>query len=268
MNHHGNKNIIKQCIVEFFGTGLITFFGIGSLAASKFNYVDLNQFEISCICGLAVSISIYFSAAISEAHLNPAITIFFWLSSRFNKKHVLPYIISQIFGSICFTMLIYLLYHNSLILFEYHNNSFKETQKIFNVISIFCIYPNYQNSFIFDFLTETFSTALFTIILLQLNSKTNHCYFKNTSFVPILIGILVFMINIVVNPLTNISLNPARDLGPKIFLSLTGYDVLSLTNSNNLLYCLIPIIGPILGANVGGWTYKIFIEDYFFKKNK
>lgn len=90
MNFYRKKNIIKQCFVEFFGTGLIIFFGTGCLAASKLTNVNFNQFEISCIWGLGVSISIYFSSAISGAHLNPAITIFFWLSSKFNKKKVLP----------------------------------------------------------------------------------------------------------------------------------------------------------------------------------
>lgn len=59
------------------------------------------------------------------------------------------------------------------------------------------------------------------------------------------------------NPLSNISLNPARDLGPKIFLSLMGWGALSFTGgNNNILYCFIPIIGPIIGSNLGGWIHK------------
>lgn len=265
MNLNRKKNIITQCIAEFFGTGLIIFFGTGCIAASKLTNINFSQFEISCIWGLGVSISIYFSSSISDAHLNPAITIFFWLSSKFNKKKVLPYIVSQIFGALFFTMLIYYLYYNLLISFEKDNNIIRGTQESINIASIFCIYPNYKNSFIRNSIIEIFTTALFVMILLQFNSKKNNYFLHHSSISPILIGILVFMINIVISPLDNISLNPARDLGPKIFLSLTGWGFLSFTGGKNCLCFLIPTIGPILGANLGGWTHKMLIENYIFK---
>ncbi|QCI17702.1 aquaporin family protein [Buchnera aphidicola (Acyrthosiphon lactucae)] len=262
MNIYRKKNLIKKCFVEFFGTGLVVFFGIGSLAALKLKNIDFNQFEISCIWGFAVSISIYFSSSISGAHLNPAITIFFWLSSKFHKRKVLPYIVSQIFGSFFFTMLIYYLYNNLLISFESKNNIIRGTQESLNLASIFCVYPNCQNSFIFNFMIEILSTALFMIILLEFNNKNNNYFLYNKSIIPILIGLLVCMINLVISPLNNISLNPARDLGPKIFLSLTGWGIFSFTGGNeNILCCLIPIIGPILGTNLGGWIHKLLINN-------
>lgn len=262
MNIYRKKNIIKECFFEFFGTGLVIFFGIGCSAASKLTHVGFNQFEISCIWGLGVSISMYFSSSISGAHLNPAITIFLWLSSKFNQRKVLPYILSQLLGSFFFTMVIYYLYNHLLISFENKNNIIRGTQESLNLASIFCVYPNYENSFIRDFMIETFSTALFMIIILEFNNKKNNYFLYNKSIIPILIGILVCMMNLVINPLNNISLNPARDLGPKIFLSLTGWGFLSFTGGNhNILYCLIPSIGPILGANLGGWIHKILINN-------
>ncbi|QCI20442.1 aquaporin family protein [Buchnera aphidicola (Brachycaudus cardui)] len=266
MNFYTKKNILKQCIVEFFGTGLIIFFGTGCLLASKLTNIYLNSFEISFIWGLAVSISIYFSSSISGAHLNPAITIFFWLSCKIHKKKVLPYIISQIFGAFFFTMLIYFLYYRELVSFINHNNIIIGSQESLNLASIFCIYPNFNNSFIRNAIIEVFTAAFFMIILLQLNNKKNNKLLYNSSIRPILIGILVFMINLSISPINNISLNPARDLGPKIFLSLIGWGVFSFTGgSNNFLYFLIPAIGPIIGINLGGWTYKILMNNDFLK---
>jgi len=252
--------------MEFFGTGLVVFFGIGSVAASQLTNVHFNPFEINCIWGIAVSISIYLSFSISGSHLNPAITIFFWLSGKFNKKKVLPYIISQILGSFFFAMLIYYLYSTLLIAFEQKNNITRGTDQSFLSASIFCVYPKYENSLIFDFMIEILSTALFMIILLELNNKNNNYFLKNRSIIPIIIGLLVFMINLVMHPLGNISLNPARDLGPKILLSLTGWGTLSFTGGNkNFIYCLIPTIGPILGANLGGWIHKMLIDNKTLK---
>lgn len=192
-----------------------------------------------------------------------------WLSSNFNKSKVLPYIISQIFGSFFFTILIYFLYYDVLIEFEKKHNIIRGTQESLNLASIFCVYPNYQNSFVYDLIIEIFSTALFMIILLEFNNKKNNFFLYHSSIVPILIGALVCMINLVITPLNNISLNPARDLGPKIFLSITGWGFFSFTGGNkNFLYCLIPLIGPILGANLGGWIHKKILVKNFFDKNK
>ncbi|ACL30114.1 MIP/aquaporin family protein [Buchnera aphidicola str. APS (Acyrthosiphon pisum)] len=262
MNIYRKKNIIKKCFMEFFGTGLVMFFGIGCLAASKLTNANFTQFEISCIWGFGVSIAIYFSSSISGAHLNPAVTIFFWLSSKLNKRKVLPYIISQTLGSFFFTMLTYYLYNNLLISFERNNNVVRGTQESLNLASIFCVYPNYNNSFIYDFIIEIFSTALFILIVLEFNNRNSNYFLYNRSVAPILTGFLVCMINLVINPLNNISLNPARDLGPKILLSLTGWGLFSFTGGNdNILYCFIPIMGPILGANLGGWIHKTLINN-------
>jgi len=158
-------------------------------------------------------------------------------------------------------MIVYYFYNNLLISFEKTNNIVRGTKESINLASIFCVYPNYNNSFISDFIIEIFSTAFFMIVLLEFNNRDNYCLHKK-SIAPILIGILVFMINLVINPLNNISLNPARDLGPKIFLSLNGWGILSFTGGNhNILYCLIPSIGPILGANLGGWIHKKLIDN-------
>lgn len=257
MNIYRKKNIIKKCIFEFLGTGLIIFFGISCIAISKLTNIQFNTFEISCIWGLSVSISMYLTSTISGAHLNPAITILFWLSNKFNKRKVLPYIASQILGSFFFTILVYYCYSQLLTIFIQQHNIIIGTRESIDVANIFCIYPNYNNSFLYDTIVEIFANTLFIIILLEFNNKKYNFLLQNKFIKPILVGILISIINLVMNPLSNISLNPARDLGPKIFLSLIGWGTLSFTGGNsNLLYCLIPTIGPILGVNLGGWIYK------------
>ncbi|AEO08103.1 MIP/aquaporin family protein [Buchnera aphidicola] len=257
MNICRKKNIIKKCIFEFLGTGVIIFFGLSCLAVSKLTNIKLNQLEISCIWGLSVAISIYFTSTTSGSHLNPAITIFFWLFSKFNKKKVLPYVISQILGSFCFTIIVYYFFSHTLNAFIKKHNIIIGTIESMDLAYIFCVYPNYHKSVIYDSIIEIISNILFIIILLELNKKKYIFFLKYKFMIPMLIGCVICIINLVINPFSNISLNPARDLGPKIFLSLMGWGTLSFTGgNNNILYSFIPNICPIVGVNLGGWIYK------------
>ncbi|MDE5285987.1 MAG: aquaporin, partial [Buchnera aphidicola] len=88
-----------------------------------------------------VSISIYFSYKISGAHLNPALTIFLWLSSQLHQEKVLPYIISQISGAFFFTMLFYFFDYNILIAFEKKHEIIRGTKNSLELASIFCAFP-------------------------------------------------------------------------------------------------------------------------------
>jgi len=257
-----DQKILKQCFVEFIGTGLIIFFGVNSFAISKLTNFHLNYYQISFIWGLGVSIAMYFSFSISGAHLNPAITIFLWLSSQFNKKKVIPYIISQISGTFFFSIIIYFIYYDSLNLLEHKYNIIRGTKESLKLASIFCFFPNDNFNFISDFILEIFFCTIFIIILMKINEK--NIFFPSYNFVnPIFIGILIMIINLLSSSYNNITLNPARDLGPRIFLSLIGWGKLAFTGGNNNLfypYFLIPTFAPILGINFGGWIYIIYIK--------
>ncbi|QFQ32134.1 MIP/aquaporin family protein [Buchnera aphidicola] len=262
MNIRSKKNIFQQCIFEFLGTGLIIFFGTGFLAASKLTNFYFNKYEISLIWGFAVSFSIYLSISISGAHLNPAITIFFWLFYKFNKHKVFPYIISQISGAFFFITLIYYIYYKILISFEKKYNIVRGTQESLQLASIFCVYPQKNCIFVREFIINTIISIIFIIILMKINDKKIFFVIKS-KFNPCLIGILVMIINISLGSQNNITLNPAHDLSARIFLSLIGWGKVAFTGSSNSYfpYFLIPIISSIFGINLGGWIYKKFTNN-------
>lgn len=111
-----------QCIAEFLGTGLLIFFGVGCVAALKVAGATFGQWEISIIWGLGVAMAIYLTAGVSGAHLNPAVTIALWLFACFDKRKVVPFIISQIAGAFCAAALVYGLYYNLFLDFEQTNH--------------------------------------------------------------------------------------------------------------------------------------------------
>jgi glycerol uptake facilitator protein len=54
-------------------------------------------------------------------------------------------------------------------------------------------------------------------------------------------------------------LNPARDLGPRIFSSLAGWRGVPFT-TNGLGWLTVYIIAPIVGGLFGGGIYRVFFR--------
>lgn len=118
MSQTASSTLKGQCIAEFLGTALLIFFGVGCVAALKLAGASFGQWEISIIWGLGVAMAIYLTAAISGAHLNPAVTIALWLFACFDRRKVLPYIVAQVAGAFCAAALVFGLYYNLFIDFE------------------------------------------------------------------------------------------------------------------------------------------------------
>src|SRR5471032_2807959 len=122
MSQTMSSTLKGQCIAEFLGTGLIIFFGAGCVAAMKLAGATFGQWEISIIWGLGVAMAIYLTAAISGAHLNPAVTVALCLFANFEGRKVLPYIVAQVAGAFCAAALVYGLYYNLFFDFEQSHN--------------------------------------------------------------------------------------------------------------------------------------------------
>ncbi|XBC42070.1 MAG: MIP/aquaporin family protein [Buchnera aphidicola (Meitanaphis elongallis)] len=254
--------LLIQCISEFFGTGLIIFFNSSYIASLRLTHGFNNSWKISVILGLSTCIAIYLSLFISGAHLNPIITLSFFLFFNFNKKKIIPYILSQILGSFCFSAIVYKLYYDLLIKFEAQNKILRGSLDSLNLASIFSCFPNKNISMLQIFIIETIITFIFILIIIFLNDHENFFVFKIT-FSPILVGILVFLINFIVSPFTNFILNPAHDIGSRTFIYLSGWGKIVFTNGSNITHFFIPILGTMLGSVMSVYFYK-YIKKYIF----
>jgi len=59
---------------------------------------------------------------------------------------------------------------------------------------------------------------------------------------------------------SNFAVNPARDLGPRIFCMLAGYGGEVFTAFSG--YFIIPVAGPFLGGLLGATLYQFLIGFY------
>lgn len=260
MSQNMSSTIKGQCIAEFLGTGLIIFFGAGCVAALKLAGASFGQWEISIIWGLGVSMAVYLTAAISGAHLNPAITIALCLFANFEGRKVVPYIIAQVAGAFCAAALVYALYYNLFLDFEQSHNMVRGSVASLDLAGIFSTYPNPHISVWQALLVETVITAILMALILALADDGNGV--PRGALAPLLIGLLIAVIGASMGPLTGFALNPARDFGPKLFAYFAGWGKVAFTGARDIPYFLVPIFGPLIGACLGAVGYKALISNH------
>ncbi|OOF66728.1 MIP/aquaporin family protein [Rodentibacter caecimuris] len=255
-----DKSLKANCIGEFLGTALLIFFGVGCVAALKVAGANFGQWEISIMWGMGVALSVYATAGLSGAHLNPAVTIALWKFACFDGKKVLPYIISQVLGAFSAAALIYFLYRNLFIDFETANHIVRGTPESLSLAGTFSTYPHPSLGFVQAFIVEMVITAVLMALILALTDDGNGV--PRGPLAPLLIGVLIAVIGGSLGPLTGFAMNPARDFGPKLFAMFAGWGELAMTGGRDIPYFIVPIIAPIVGALVGAWGYNRFVNKH------
>ena len=235
------------------GTGLLIFFGAGCVAALVLAGVSLGQWEISIIWGLGVSIAIYVTAGVSGAHLNPAVTLALMAHRDFAKSKVLPYIISQTLGAFSSAGLVYFIYKNLFIAYEKGHNIVRGSVESLATAGVFSTYPNPHIDNFQAFIVEMIITAVLMMTILAVGDDNNGGPKGHSS--AILVGIVIAVIGSSFGPLTGFAMNPARDFGPKMFAYLAGWGKVALTGGMANPYFWVPILGPIVGAQLGALIY-------------
>lgn len=255
---HATSTLKGQCIAEFLGTATILFFGAGCVAAFKVAGAAFGQWEISIVWGIAVAMAIYLSAGISGAHLNPAVSIAFWLFANFEGRKVIPYILAQTAGAFCAAALVYGLYSSLFIDYEQTHQIVRGSVESLDTAGVFSTYPNAHISVGNAFMVEAVITAVMVALIMALTDDGNGL--PCGPLAPLLIGLLIAVIGAAMGPLTGFALNPARDFGPKLFAFLAGWGEVAFTGARDIPYFLVPVFGPILGAIVGAFSYRTLIS--------
>jgi len=249
-----------QCIAEMLGTGLLVFFGVGCVAAYKVAGASFSQWEISVIWGLGVAMAIYLTAGISGAHLNPAVTLAFCLFTGFERRKVLPYIVAQVLGAFCGAALVYGLYTNLLADYEQTHHIVRGSLDSLPLAGIFSTYPDSHLGLIQAFGVEMVITAVMMAMIIALSDEGNGI--PRGPLAPLLIGLLIAVIGASMGPLTGFALNPARDLGPKIFAAAAGWGRIAFTGGYTVPYFLVPLCAPVVGALLGAWGYRRLVAPH------
>jgi len=225
----------KKYIAELLGTFALVFIGCGSavIAGSHVGFLG-----ISFAFGLTVLAMVYAIGSISGCHINPAITIAMLVAGKIKAKDGIAYIISQCIGAVIGSALL-MVVAKGLPAYSVAANGLG--QNGFGAKS-----PD-GYSMMACFLAEVILTALFLFVIFGSTSKN-----APQGFAGISIGLSLVLIHIVGIPITGTSVNPARSLGPAIFV---GGEALSQV----WLFWVAPVIGAVLAALI--WKFVLEEKD-------
>ena len=219
---------LKSYFAEFLGTFILVFIGTGAVVTALSMGNGLTVAGILLIAltfGLTLSAIIYALGPISGAHVNPAVSIGAWIAGKFKGIHVIPYIIAQLLGAVIASFFIVLLVGTS-----------------------FGIGANTIGGFGLEsaIIVEIILTMLFVIVILQSTSNENE---NAKNHAALAIGFFLAVSHLFAIPISGSSLNPARSFGPAVVMG--GLPLQQLW---------IYFVGPIIGALIGAFIFRFFLD--------
>ena len=216
----------NRVAAECFGTFCLVFGGVGSavLAGSRIGNVG-----VSLAFGLALLAMVYTIGPISGCHVNPAVTLGVLIARKIRGRDALAYIASQILGAIIGAAVILFIARGALGGYDLGGglgaNGFGAHSP-----------GGYSLGAAFG--AEVVLTMLLVITVLGATDIK-----APVGFAGIAIGLVLTLIHLVGIPITNTSVNPARSIGPAVFVG--DWAIAQLW-----LFIVAPLIGAVAAAGI------------------
>ncbi|MDH4473278.1 MAG: aquaporin [Fluviicola sp.] len=207
---------MKKYLAEIIGTFALVFCGTGAIIINQESHGVITHVGVAITFGLIVSAMIYTVGDISGAHLNPAVTIAFWVSGSFPLRNVLPYIFSQATGAFLASFVLKFL--------------FPLNDKLGATLP--------AGSPMQSFVLELILTFILMFVILHVAKGSK----EQGMFAGVAIGGVVLLEAMFAGPICGASMNPIRSISPAFV-------------SGHLEHIWVYITAPIAGAiiAVGCW---------------
>ena len=250
--------LMRELLAEFLGTFILITFGVGVVAQVVLSRQTAGTFlSINIAWGLAVTMGCYVSAGVTGAHLNPAVTVALAVRRGFPWSKVLPYSLAQVAGAFVASAVVYFTYHEALNAFD---GGVRQVLGPQGTAGIWATYPQpFLSVFPGGVIDQIVGTALLVGVIFGISDSRNSP--APAGLAPVVVGLLVVLIGATFGFNAGYAINPARDFGPRLFTAVAGWGGGVFTASNGWWW--VPIVAPIIGGIVGGWTYDFFVGGRF-----
>jgi glycerol uptake facilitator protein len=252
--------LLGQMLAEFLGTLVLIALGDGVVAmvtlfgsSAPGEVIKGGYTNITLGWGLAVLMGICVAGRVSGAHLNPAVTLALAVFRSFPWPKVVPYVLAQLTGAFAGAALVYV---NYLPAFRKFDPDLSKTA------SVFTTFPAFPDAcWGFGLLEQVIGTALLVGLIFAISDPANQATLP--SLQPLFVGLVVVAIGVSWGGMHGYAINPARDLGPRLFTAAAGF---KNTGFGDHAWGA-PIAGPLLGGLLGAVTYDRLIRPFLPPKN-
>lgn len=228
---------MKKYVAEFIGTAVLVIFGCGSAVAANTLLTSMGLIPalafstllIAFAFGLSVMAMAYCIGNISGCHINPAVSVGMFVSGRMSGKDFVGYVIAQFLGGIAGAAILMGICGTDNGLGQ---NGYLESSAL-------------GTSMIGAILVEVIATFVFVFVILGVTSKK-----ENSTVSGLVIGLTLTLVHIFAIPFTGTSVNPARSLGPALFV---GGEALSQV--------WVFIVAPFLGAALAAIAWDLLAKE-------
>ena len=255
---------MKGFIGEMLGTFILTLFGCRSVVVAVLFGEDNSIFQIGLVWGIGVTLAIFLTRHICNAHLNPAVSVAMVVAGRMKAKMLPGYLLAQIAGGIMAGAMLYILFGPSIEQYELTHEIVRGTTASVDTARMFGeFYPNPGDaiatvSLPLAMLAEGFGTMMLALFIFGLTEDCNVGK-PSSDLQPLFIGLTVSSIIFFVAPLTQAGLNPARDFGPRVVAWLMGWGSAALPDAVGGWFWVY-ILAPILGGTIAALLFKYILE--------
>lgn len=229
-------------IAELLGSTLLIALGNGVVAnvlLNKTNGQNAGWIVITFGWCIAVFVGVYTSAAVSGAHLNPAVTIALAIAGKFSWADVPMYLLAQVIGTFIGSLMVWLMYRKH----------FEATPDAATKRSVFCTGPAIR-SLPSNLLTEALATFVFVTAVLHLTGPES----KLGSIDALPVALVVLGVGLSLGGPTGYAINPARDFGPRLFHAVMPIQGKGDSDWN---YAWVPVLGPMIGGASAAFVYGL-----------
>jgi aquaporin Z len=218
-------------LAEAIGTMVLMLVGPGSaiLAADA-----MGTLGVALAFGLVLLVMAYTIGHVSGCHINPAVTLGFWLSKKIDSATALIYMAAQVVGAIVGGLLLYLITENGDLdkTGVFAANGWGDTiGSPFGIGSVIIV--------------EILFTGLLVFVVLGTTTKGFPAGFGGLAA-----GLTLGMIHIATIPVDNTSVNPARSIGAAVF-----------AGSDHLAQLWAFIVFPLVGGALGLLAHRLLHGD-------
>ena len=218
---------MSRYFAEFVGTFVLVFCGCGSavLAGDKIGFLG-----VSFAFGLALLAMVYTIGHVSGCHINPAVSLGLFITKKMDRRYFGGYVAAQILGAIVASACL-------LVIAKGIPTGYDASAMGFAANGYDLHSPGHY-SLLAALVTEVVLTFFLVLTVIGATDLK-----APVGFAGIPIGLVLTLIHLVGIPVTNTSVNPARSIGPALFVG--GWALQQLW-----LFILAPLAGSVLAAVV------------------